>query len=181
MRRGAIQIPYEAFDRTVEYLDGAPGLGSIKFRAHAVISFVNLLSHLYRTHHFDSVGEFLEYKNQLRPNLDRVAFQEVEVIGREDRNHTLELTVSDGTSQAKIIFPYSLHVVAGHEMPPDSMNNPLHGARAGDKLQIFNSTYRGRSEVIVPAGWYTKNDDHYKRMREIRDTLTRGLNERLGR
>ena len=26
-----------------------------------------------------------------------------------------------------------------------------------------------------------KNDDHYKRMREIRDTLTRGLDERLGR
>ena len=174
MRTGAVQIPYEALDRTVEYLDGAPRLGSIKFKAHAVISFWNLLSHLHHAHYFDSVREFLEYQNNLRPYFDRIAFREVKVVGRDD---TLELRISDDTGEAKLIYPYTPIIVEGHETLPDGMNNPVHGAREGDKLQIFDSIYRGRSAIIIPTTWYLKNDDHYRRMREIRESAIKRFHE----
>lgn len=169
MRKGAVQIPNEAFDRTIEYADGIPGIWSLKFKAHALLKFGNLLSHLYPVHHFDSVREFLEYEAQLQSNFDRVAFQEVKVVDKNDRNRTLELTVSDDTGEARLIYPYTLEVVEGHAMLPDNWNNPVHGARNDDKLQVFNSTYKGRGTIILPYAWYLKNDDHYRRMREIRD------------
>lgn len=57
-------------------------------------------------------------------------------------------------------------------MPSDDINNPIHGAKEGDKLHIFDSTYRRRSSIVLPIDWYLKNDDHYRRMREIRDGFT---------
>jgi hypothetical protein len=178
MRRGAVQIPYEAFDRTIEYLDGAPDLGALKFRVHAYLLFHNLVSHIYRAYHFDSVREFLEYRDRLQEGVSRVAFQEVEVADRNDRDYTLELTLTDGTGEAILAYPYTLEIVEGHEMFPDSMNNPLHGAREGDKLQIFDSIYDGDNRILLPTEWYVKNDDHYRRMREIRDSLIRKLEEK---
>lgn len=173
MRKGTVQIPNEAFDRTIEYAEGIPRISSLKFKVHSYITFWNLLSHLYRAYHFDSVREFLEYQAQLRPNFDRIAFQEVTVVGRNNRDHTLELTISDGTGEARLIYPYTLESIHGHEMPPDGMNNPVHGAREGDKLRIFDSNYKGRDTVILPTAWYLKNDNHYRRMREFRDSLAK--------
>ena len=172
MRKGPVRIPDDAFDRTVEYLDGAPGLAEVKSRAHAYLRLYNLFSHLYQAHHFDSVGEFLVYQKRLWVGGSRVAFKEVSVTERNRGDNKLEFMVSDGTGHAVLVYNYRPRVTQGQGMLPDAINSPVEGAREGDRLQIFTSIYRGRGRVSVPEGFYVKNDGHYRRMRETRDSLS---------
>ena len=173
MRKGPLKIPVKVLNRTIEFLDGTPIKVPMKIGGHMLVHFGNLLSHFYKVHHFDSVGEFLKYQDNLAIGTDRVAFHEVEVIGRrDDHSHDkhvskgdrtakfrLELDLADRTGQTKLVYPYSSSIIS----------DPVLGAELGDKVEIYAAKYRGVNDpLLLLTNFHMRNDAHYERLQNLR-------------
>lgn len=173
MKKGPIHLPYEALDRTIEYLEGAPGF---KRRMHKTLWGYKAISYLYRANHFDSVADFFRHESELSQRFSRVAFEaELEVkdkvTKKEKGKRRLELLLGDNTGNIRLVYPYSIDVIGMYEMPPDPMNNPVHGSEVGERIRIYDSLYLGGHQLQLQAHFHIMNDSHYRRMRETREAM----------
>jgi hypothetical protein len=171
VERGTTKIPYEALDRTIKYLEGRAGY---KRLGHAMVWATNTFSYFSRPYIMRTTADFLQLQELMTANLARVKFPWLEVKKRavdEDLasgQGRLELTVGDLTGDIRLDYRYTVETSGGQPIPPDTFNDPLPGAQVGNRLQIFNSLYKGDSRIEIIAGWHVQNNKHYERVRDVR-------------
>lgn len=170
MQRQRVTVPEECCLRPIEYLEGGPGYGGLKRMVNLNRHLWNISSRLIRPYHFEDAADFLKHQSELYVGAVLV-LPELEVrdvnTGKKQEGR-LDLLLGDSTGNILAIYEWKQRIEndpgAGDlDMAFDPFNNPLHGARVGDKLKIYSALYERQATVRVEDHFRVLNDDAYQR------------------
>lgn len=172
MKRKTVWIPKECFTRPIEHLEGSPGYTLLFLRGEMARFALNIGHGVFGAYNFDNVGDFLEHQKELIRNFSCV-FPEVEVKGIARTEGKLELILSDETGNIYATYAWETRIHQSDDcnldMAFDPWNNPIMGARNGDKLKIYDARYEGTpNHVILPFHYYVLNEQAYQRVSNLR-------------
>lgn len=170
MQRKHVTVPEECCLRPIEYLEGGPGYEGLKRTANLNRHLWNISSRLIRPYHFEDAADFLQHQSGLYVGAVLVLPElEVKDVNTEKKPEgRLDLLLGDSTGSILAIYEWKprneTDPGAGKlDMTFDPFNNPLHGARVGDKLKIYSALYERQATIRLEDHFRVLNEEAYQR------------------